>query len=282
MRPSMTVFLAGSECPFTCVFCDLWRYTLDEPTPAGAIPQQIDIALASVEAGTLPDSIKLYNASNFFEKNAVPPRDLEAIADQLDGFRRVIVECHPRLVGASCMRFADRLAGKLEIAMGLETVHPQALARLNKQMTLQDFVGAAELLRRNGIGVRAFVLLSPPYVPARESVEWTVRTARFALDHGVGVVSVIPLRSGNGEMERLGALGLFEPPTLAMLEEVMMRIVESKEGVVLADLWDVDKLSACPSCQAERMSNLRDMNRHGTVNMRVDCPQCREHNGEQA
>ena len=85
-----------------------------------------------------------------------------------------------------------------------------------------------------------------------------------------------------GEMERLGALGLFEPPTLAMLEEAMMRIVESKEGVVLADLWDVEKLSACPSCQAERMSNLRDMNRHGTVNMRVDCPQCREHNGEQA
>ena len=47
MRRSMTVFLAGSECPFTCVFCDLWQYTLDEPTPPGAIPQQLEIALVA-------------------------------------------------------------------------------------------------------------------------------------------------------------------------------------------------------------------------------------------
>ncbi|MGB5999545.1 MAG: radical SAM protein, partial [Thermoanaerobaculia bacterium] len=36
VQPSITVFLAGRECPFTCVFCDLWRQTLDGPTPAGA------------------------------------------------------------------------------------------------------------------------------------------------------------------------------------------------------------------------------------------------------
>src|SRR5215831_5182244 len=38
---ALTVFLAGAECPFTCSFCDLWRYTIDGPTPAGALPTQI-------------------------------------------------------------------------------------------------------------------------------------------------------------------------------------------------------------------------------------------------
>src|SRR3989442_2597209 len=30
---ALTVFLSGAECPFTCSFCDLWRWTIDEPTP---------------------------------------------------------------------------------------------------------------------------------------------------------------------------------------------------------------------------------------------------------
>ena len=50
--PALTVFLAGAECPFTCVFCDLWRETLDGPTPRGALPEQIRKALAA--AGPLP------------------------------------------------------------------------------------------------------------------------------------------------------------------------------------------------------------------------------------
>ena len=275
MRDSLTVFLAGSECPFTCVFCDLWQYTLDQPTPPGAIPKQLEIVFESLGPDIVPDSIKLYNASNFFDRNAVPPQDLGEITDQLAGFRRVTVECHPRLVGESCFSFAENLEGELEVAMGLETIHPEASSRLNKQMTLSDFAQATRLLRVHGIGIRAFVLLSPPFVTQRESVEWTVRTVEFALEHDVGVVSVIPMRGGNGEMERLGELGLFEPPTLEMLEESMIRALGLSGGVVLADLWDVEALAACPICRDERLSHLREMNRMGTVGAAVDCPSCR-------
>src|SRR6185503_17306815 len=38
---ALTVFLTGAECPFTCSFCDLWRWTLDGPTPPGALPAQL-------------------------------------------------------------------------------------------------------------------------------------------------------------------------------------------------------------------------------------------------
>lgn len=270
----VTVFLAGSECPFTCVFCDLWQYTFDEPTPAGAIPRQLEIALESVERDPAVDSIKLYNASNFFDKNAVPSQDLETIADQLAGFQRVTVECHPRLVGDSCLRFAARLDGELEVAMGLETVHPDAISRFYKQMDLDDFVAATEMMRDAGISVRAFVLLSPPFVPRRESVEWTVRTVDFALTNGVGVVSVIPVRGGKGEMERLGALGLFEPPTLEMLEEAMTRALALRGGVVLADLWDLETFSACPVCRDARLARLREMNLTGKIGSAMDCANC--------
>ena len=68
------------------------------------------------------------------------------------------MECHPALVGDDCLRFRDRLRGRLEVAMGLETVHPQILDKLNKRMTLDQFAAAADRLRTNGIDLRVFIL----------------------------------------------------------------------------------------------------------------------------
>ncbi|HEX2779675.1 MAG TPA: hypothetical protein VHM30_09260, partial [Gemmatimonadaceae bacterium] len=59
---ALTVFLAGAECPFTCSFCDLWRWTIDGPTPPGALVRQLEQVLASIE-GAAPERVKLYNAS---------------------------------------------------------------------------------------------------------------------------------------------------------------------------------------------------------------------------
>jgi radical SAM enzyme (TIGR01210 family) len=274
LRPDVTVFLAGSECPFTCVFCDLWRYTLDGPTPAGALPAQLDRALA--EVGALPEGagIKLYNASNFFDARAVPPGDLPAIAARLASFRRVIVECHPRLVDDRCLEFADRLDAALEVGMGLETIHPEAAARLNKSMTLGEFERAASFLGRNGIGLRAFVLVGALFLAPEEAAEWAVRSVDHALRLGAGVVALIPARGGNGEMDRLARYGEFTPPTLRLFEEAAERSVALGRGVVLADLWDVERLEGCGECSGERIARLKRMNRDGRVPAPVACPRC--------
>jgi len=130
--PVATVFLTNRECPWRCLMCDLWRNTLQETVPAGAIPAQVAYALARLAPA---QQIKLYNSGSFFDRRAIPPEDHAAIATRLDGFERVIVECHPALVGDDCLRFRDLLKGKLEVAMGLETVHPDVLPHLNKQIS---------------------------------------------------------------------------------------------------------------------------------------------------
>ena len=53
----VTVFLTGRECPWRCAMCDLWKYTTDADTPAGAIPHQIRAALQS-----LPDVAQAFQA----------------------------------------------------------------------------------------------------------------------------------------------------------------------------------------------------------------------------
>lgn len=271
---ALTIFLAGAECPFTCVFCDLWRSTLDGPTPRGAIPRQIRLAIEQASRPVDGAAVKLYNASNFFDARAVPPEDDEAIVPLLRPFSVVTVECHPRLVGERCVRFAEALGGRLEVAMGLETAHPPALARLNKRMTLDDFADAARNLRDRGIGIRVFLLVPPPFVPQNRCRTSVVESVAFAFDHGADFVSLIPARSGNGALDQLARLGDFTPPTLRLVEDVYHAALALSRGVVAVDVWDVERLALCCDCGPERVGRIRRINLSGRQEPVARCPAC--------
>lgn len=286
--PTLAVFLAGAECPFTCVFCDLWRFTLDGPTPPGALPAQLREALVQWRAnGGRPGPrtrIKLYNASNFFDPRAVPPEDLPELARLVEPFPQVTVENHPRLTDQRCRDFQRRLTGRLEVALGLETIHPQALSRLNKRITLEDFDRTAERLMDWDCDLRVFVLVGAPFIPADERVEWTVATVEHALAQGARRIALNPVRYGNGELERLASTGELAPPSpsLTDLEDALdaaLALPRARHAVVVADLWDIEKFALCPVCAEARIERLRKLNlsgppASGDSEPRVECVRC--------
>lgn len=291
----LTVFLAGAECPYTCVFCDLWRYTTETPTPAGAIPAQLVRALdehtLALDASA-DCHLKLYNASNFFDKRAVPPIDDTRLLELVTPFDRVVVESHPKLLGERCERWARELGpGRLQVAIGLETVHPEAQPRLGKAAELDDYRRAAAFLADLGVSWRAFVLVGTPFVPADEAAEWAERTVAFAFDHGAEHAALIPVRSGNGILEQLEHEGHFRPPTLTLLEETLERCLplagDGEDRVLTVDTWELDSFARCPHCAAERIERLESINASGRSEPRVVCehldeePHDEEHRDEE-
>ena len=267
-RRLLTVFLTNRECPWRCLMCDLWRNTTLETVPVGAIPRQIRVA---VESASAVDVVKLYNAGSFFDPRAIPRADFPAVAELMRPFRQVVVECHPRLVGPVIEEFAGRLDGpRLEVALGLETVHPQVLKRLNKGMTVDDFSRAAEWLRKRGVEVRAFVLIKPPFLGDEEAVEWAERSARLAYDAGAGVVSLIPTRLGNGALEDLSRRGLFAEPRLEVIEEAFDRVLALGCGRGFLDLWDLERFGSDEPGFAARKARLEAMNAGQRILPRVN------------
>lgn len=266
--PIATLFLTNRECPWRCLMCDLWQNTLTERVPPGAIPEQIDHALAHLPPAR---QIKLYNSGSFFDPQAIPVEDYEAIACRVASFERVVVESHPALVGPRCAHLRDLLHPiRLEVAMGLETVHPEAGPRLNKRMTLDQFARAADFLRDLGAALRVFILVKPPFVEESEALEWAVRSLDFAFDCGATVAVLIPTRFGNGAMEALD----FAPPALATLEAALAAGIEKGRGRVFADLWDLERFSSCSHCFATRAERLRIMNLEQTVPPLPSCDVC--------
>ena len=109
---------------------------------------------------------------------------------------------------------------------------------------------------------------------------------------GAAVVSIIPVRGGNGELERLAKLGRFTPPTLNQLESALDRCIakgsvpfektkgtlpfnhSARNTVVTADLWDVDRLPACSLCRESRIERLHRLNVTGMPQSPIVCSMC--------
>lgn len=265
-----TIFLTNRECPYRCLMCDLWRNTLDATVPRGAIAAQIRHALALLPPAR---QIKLYNAGSFFDPAAIPPEDDDEIAHLVGSFERVIVECHPLLIGNRCARFQELLQGRLEVAVGLETVHRAVLERLNKRFTVADFERAARFLREREIALRVFLLVRPPFLTEEEGVSWAQRSLEVAFQNGASVCCLIPTRGGNGAMDSLAASGEFTPPSLRSLEASLEYGLQSGQGRVYADLWDIESFYSC-RCSPARAARLAEMNRLQDVLPSINCKIC--------
>ncbi len=263
-----TIFITNKECPFRCLMCDLWKNTTRQRVADGAVAMQIEWALQRL---AWTPGVKLYNSGNFFDAQAIPRSDLTKIAAILQDRRTLIVECHPRLVQRGCVEFAESIGPALEVAIGLETVDPRTLPRLNKRMTLDDYERATRFLLDHGIQVRAFILLRTPFQNELEGVEWAMRSVDYAFGIGVRCCSVVPTRAGNGAMELLQEQGYFHPPSLRSMETVLEYGVRLKQGRVFMDLWDVERFYDCPRCGPKRAKRLARINLSQDVASPIIC-----------
>lgn len=291
VEPVATVFLTNRECPYRCLMCDLWKNTTNETVPIGAIPTQIKFALEKLDligakrigtpelAKKTTSQIKLYNSGNFFDAKAIPPKDLPVIAAGLNGgfgtdsFENIIVENHPQLCTQRVVDFQMQLNGTLEIAIGLESVHPMVISKLNKQMTLDDFRRSVEFLVSHDMFVRCFILLRPPFLSEEEGIEWALKSIEFAYAAGVECCAVIPTRSGNGAMDAIQNEGNFEEPKLSSLERVMEQglKISGNDRRLFVDLWDAGRFSHCEKCCKARVERLARLNDTQSMEPAIEC-----------
>ena len=251
------IFLTNRECPYHCLMCDLWKNTTNESVPVGAIPNQIEWALDHMPQ---VKHLKLYNSGSFFDERAIPVKDYKRIASLVSTFETVIVESHPSLINEKCLLFKDMLKPEMQVALGLETVHPGILRKLNKRMTLEDFKNSIDFLSQNGILSRAFILLRPPFLSESEGIYWAERSIDFSFSTGVECCTIIPVRAGNGAMDLLLEKGDFTPPDIHSLETVLEYGIGLNAGRVFADTWDLELFSNCKKCIDQRTHRIIAMN----------------------
>jgi archaeosine synthase beta-subunit len=154
-------------------------------------------------------------------------------------------------------------------------VHPRALDRMNKRMTLETFAEAAGQLRRRGVSLRVFLLISPPFVLPEEQDSWLLRSIEAAFSCGASVVSLIPTRPGNGALEALASDEAFRVPRLEDIDRSLELGLEiGRDGRLFVDLWDLRRFADCQECFEARRARLHAMNLEQRVLSRPPCADC--------
>ena len=270
-RPIGTAYLSNGACPLSCVYCALYRQAGRGPASGTEIARQIRSARR--QFGTV-SGIKLYNGSSLFEPRSIrqDAGDLEAIAAEVADLALVVVEARSEQARRA-PELARRLGGRLEVAIGLEVADDALLRALGKPTTVRRFRDAAAFLQREGILLRAFVLVQPPFVDASRAPRLASDTFDLAVECGARVVSLLPVVSQHAPMEALRAAGDFTEISRESYFRIVASCVARGGAIVLAETEALDRLPACSACAAERGLALSRLNATGHLPP-VECRVC--------
>lgn len=209
-----------------CSMCGYAKDTLGR----SATPEELGSQLEGILRAYRDEPyVKFYTSGSFLDDREVDPASRLRFAEAFRGrARRLLFETLPEFVTEERVApLRAAFGGELEIALGLESADPEVLGRfVTKGSPPSDYFDAFDRAHALGALVKAYLLLKPPYLTERESVEDVVRSVA-AVAPRVDALSINPVHIQNGTVvEHLYRRGRYRPPWLWSLVEAMARGAE--------------------------------------------------------
>jgi hypothetical protein len=239
---SLTVVLNTGGCRWAraggCTMCGYVAESVDGGTvPHEALMDQLDAVLAHERDhhdGPC-ELVKIYTSGSFLDEREVPAPARRAIAEAFADRERIVIESLPDFVDAEKLDdFLDRGLAT-DVAVGLETATDRVRRDcVNKYFDYEDFETAAETARAAGAGIKAYLLMKPPFLTEEEALSDMVSSIRRCADHA-HTVSMNPCNVQRYTMvEELYHAGGYRPPWLWSVVEVLAETAET-DAIVVSD-----------------------------------------------
>ncbi|MFW9794553.1 MAG: archaeosine biosynthesis radical SAM protein RaSEA, partial [Candidatus Thorarchaeota archaeon] len=220
--------------------CTMCSYLLDGSQSAPSSEQlveQFTYAMNELEGKSAPLSVKIYTSGSFLDSEEIPEDARSAILRCIgedERIREVVLESRPDFVQDSVLSEVRSILGDraIEIGMGLESTSDTIRAVcINKNFDLPTFKESLGIAKGHNIGMRAYVLLKPPFLSERDSLFDAVSTIRKAQNMGVTTVSLNPVNVQNDTLvEKLWNRGKYRPPWLWSVLEVLREASKMSDG----------------------------------------------------
>jgi radical SAM enzyme (TIGR01210 family) len=273
---ALSVVLATSGCSHArgesggCTMCS---YLLDGShvaVPGDKILQQYRHAVESISSEKGPLSFKVYTSGSFLDADEVPVDTRDQILRLISEDERVtevVLESRPQYVTKDQMGTIRDLVGArhVEIGVGLESSSDTIRTLcINKGFETEDFAEAVKTANSHKIGIRAYVLLKPPFLTERDALLDSVRTIEDAAKMEVTTISVNPVNVQKHTLvERLWTRGLYRPPWLWTLVEVLSQAraqIDSSVNIVCDPVAAGKKRGVhnCGRCDESIIMAIRD------------------------
>ncbi len=233
------------------------------PITADEFAQQFATAFSSIDFSNIP-VLNIFNNGSFFNGAEVPAEARRSILRLVGGnrhIRKLLVESRPEYITDEVIQETRALIPdtELEVAIGLETADDvRRTISINKGFSLHRFAQAARTIKRNQVGLRAYVLLKPPFYSELEGISDAISSISTAFSLGVDTVSLEAMTVQKYTLiEYLFNHGMYRLPWLWSIVEVVQSTAHL--GRVVVGLFQFfpspDSVPHnCPLCNDEFMN----------------------------
>ena len=229
--------------------------------------------------------LKVFTSGSFFDPDEVPPAARRAVAEAFQG-KMVIAETRPEYIDSDTLQeFREMIdtgawTTPLSVAIGLETTNDFIREKcINKGFSYADFRHAAGVAHAAGVGVKAYLLMKPPFLTEREARDDMMRSIREVSSVADSISMNLCTVQGRTEVERLWRQHAYRPPYLWTVLDVLI----SSPVHLLCDPVGGGQVRGphnCGNCDRSLVKGIRDYSLTGDTGLlralaEMDCG-CKE------
>ena len=280
---SLTIILNTGGCRWAraggCTMCGYVAESVEGGSVAhDALMDQIQVCLDHEESNADEKSglIKIYTSGSFLDEREVDAETRQAIAETFADRDRIVVESLPDFVDVEKLTDFTEQGLKTDVAIGLETATDRVRHEcVNKYFDFEDFVAASEEAEAAGTGIKAYLLMKPPFLSESEALQDMIDSVERCAEYA-HTVSMNPTNVQRYTMvDELYFRGGYRPPWLWSVAEVLRQTTDAPAIVVSDPVGHGSDRGPhnCRECDDRVQTAIKDfaLRQDPTVFEQVDC-----------
>jgi len=160
-----------------CSMCGYFNDSMWENVSDDDLLMQLNVAMRNYSRQSF---VKIFTSGSFLDDNEVRPKARKEILDKLfETAEKISVESRPEFITDEKMsEIIDIFKTKtFEVGLGLETASDFVREYcLNKGFKFEDYKKAAKKLKKYNVKLKTYVLIKPPFLTEKESIEDAIKT----------------------------------------------------------------------------------------------------------
>lgn len=160
-----------------CTMCGYFNDSLWQKTSADDLLKQFDTAMKNYSNQKI---VKIFTSGSFLDEKEIPLSVRKKILTKLfEKTDRISVESRPEYITNEKLSDIKKISKskQFEIGIGLETANDFIRKNcINKGFSFNDYKKAAKILKKHGFKLKTYLLIKPPFLTEKESIEDAIQT----------------------------------------------------------------------------------------------------------